>query len=45
MPGPGAYENSVDLRAKKSFRSIKDKFAKIFVSPLERFSTNTVNYQ
>jgi hypothetical protein len=36
-PGPGSYDNTVNLKQMKSFRSKKEKFTKIFVSPLERF--------
>jgi hypothetical protein len=36
-PGPGSYDNTLNLKQMKSFRSKKEKFAKMFVSPLERF--------
>lgn len=42
-PGPGSYE--FQPHSKKGFRSQKEKFQKIFISPLQRFHPSPVKYQ
>jgi hypothetical protein len=42
-PGPGSYE--FQAHPKKGFRSKKEKFQKIFISPLQRFHASPLKYQ